>query len=168
MTRLASILTVSFLAVVLWGCPYKSTVPLAPALEYVNKQALGKWMPETQRLKENPEYYIIEKRDSIRYDVEHFQFNDKEKGYNAKQYVCWSTNIDGYMFMNVQEAGQIEITLHRLDILGDDIMTLYEVTSNIDEKFDNSEDLYSFFDKYKKLSFFYTAEQVNLIRFPKD
>lgn len=156
------------ISIVLWGCPYKSSVPLSKASEYVNKQVLGKWIPKTQSLKENPEYYLIEKRDSVHYDVEHFQYNDKEGGYASKNYICWSTNIDGYMFLNVQESGQTEITLHRLDVRSDELMILSEVTSNIDEKFDNSADMYEFFDKYKSLSFFYTAETVKLIPFPKE
>ncbi|MCB9187291.1 MAG: hypothetical protein H6601_11195 [Flavobacteriales bacterium] len=164
MKKILSYLSILGVAVVLWGCPYKSTVPLSAATEKVNKQALGKWLPKTELGKASPSYYVIEKRDSLHYDIEHFQFNDNDQEYTRKQYIAWTTRIDNLLFMNVQEQASKEFYLHRLDIMGDDLMILYQVTGNIDEKFDNSDKMREFFQQYMKLSFFYNTDEVELIR----
>lgn len=155
--------TLILLAVVLWGCPYKSSVPLSDATEYVNKQIFGKWIPRGMEEKANPEYYLIEQRDTLRYDVAHYQYNEEEKGYTTKTYVAHTTRLENILFMNLQESGTKEYLLYRLDV-SDGLMTMYEVTNNIDEKFTDSEKLRDFFSKYMRLSFFYNAEEVELIR----
>lgn len=152
------------ISVFLWGCPYKSMVPLSTPTEYVNKQVLGKWIPESEESKANPEYYLIAKNDTVSYNVDHFQYNEEDSSYSAKSYVCWTTRVKNIMFMNVQQHGQKEVMLYRLDVMGDELMVLYQVTSNIDEKFDNSEDMYEFFKQHMKLSFFYNSDEIKLIK----
>ena len=49
--------------------------------------------------------------------------------------------------------------LHKVD-LSDDRFVLYEVTDNIDEKFDSSEKLKAFVKKHMHLSFFYNKDEV--------
>ena len=43
-------------------------------------------------------------------------------------------------------------------------ITVFEVTDNIDEKFDDSEDLKEFVSKYKDLSFFYNKDEETYLR----
>lgn len=155
---------VAALSVVLWGCPYKSSVPLSEPVEYVNKQVIGKWIPKPEIEKENPEYYVITKKDTVRYAVDHFIYNENDSTYKVTSYTSWSTRIDNINFMNVQQDGQKEVTLHRLDVMGDDRMLLFEVTNNIDERFDNSEEMHAFFKKHLKLSFFYNGDEQELLR----
>ena len=135
MRNLSFLLALAAISVFLWGCPYKSVVPLSTPTEYVNKQVLGKWIPKSEESKENPEYYLIAKNDTVSYNVEHFQYNQEDSTYSAKSYVCWTTRIENIMFMNVQQHGQKEVTLYRLDVMGDELMILYQVTNNIDERF---------------------------------
>ena len=166
MKNLAYLLLLSFLSIALWGCPYKSSVPLGEPTEYISKQVLGKWVPKSMENKENPDYYVIEMRDTFNYDVEHFQYNDEEEGYASKTYVCWTTRVNDILFMNVQQSAQREVTLYRLDVMGDDLMVLYEVTNNIDERFEDSATMLEFFKKHMKLSFFYNGDEVELIKTP--
>lgn len=160
-------LMLALVAVLLWGCPYKSAVPLSEPVEYVNKQIIGKWIPKADESKENPEYYLIAENDTVSYSVEHFQFNQEDSSYTAKSYICWTTRIDNIQFMNVQQAGQKEVTLYRLDVMGDELMVLYQVTNNIDERFTDSQEMYAFFKKHMRLSFFYNGDEVDLIKVKK-
>lgn len=164
MKNLSLVLMLAAISVLLWGCPYKSFVPLSTPTEYVNKQVIGKWIPKSEESKENPEYYVIAKNDTVSYNVDHFQYNQEDSSYSAKSYVCWSTRIESIMFMNVQKHGEKEVMLYRLDVKGDELMTLYEVTSNIDERFDDSEKMLAFFKTHKNTSFFYNSDEVDLIK----
>ena len=155
------------MSVLLWGCPYRSEVPLSEPVEYVNKQIMGKWVPKADESKENPEYYLIAENDTVSYSVEHFQYNQEDSSYTAKSYTCWTTRIENIQFMNVQQAGQKDVTLYRLDVMGDELMVLYQVTNNIDERFTDSQEMAAFFKKYMKLSFFYNGDEVELIK-PKN
>ncbi len=152
--------------ILLWGCPYKSPVALGPAVEKVQSEYIGSWVSETDVVSTNPSYYVIAKYDSVRYSIEHSQYNDEEKGYSTKSYVAHTTSIDGFVFMHLVESGTEEFLLHRL-VLTPSGMTLFEVTDNIDEQFDSSEKMREFFKQNMRLSFFYNREEVVLVRKPK-
>lgn len=164
MKKIFTYLSILALAVVLWGCPYRSSVPLSDAQEHINKQVLGEWLPKTELGKASPSYYVIEMLDTLHYDVDHFQYNDNDQEYSVKEYVAWTTRIDNLLFMNVQEHGQKDFIIHRLDVMGDDLMILWQVTGNIDEQFSDSDKMRAFFQKHMKLSFFYNTDEVELIR----
>lgn len=164
MKNLLVVATSLALAIVLWGCPYQSSVPLSVASEKVNKQVLGTWIPKHEAGKANPEYYVIGKRDSLHYRIDHFQFNENDTSYSVKEYVAWTTRIENILFMNVQETGKPQHYIHRLDVMGDDLMILYQVTANIDEQFKKSDEMKKFFQKHMKVSFFYNSDEVELIR----
>lgn len=167
MKNLTLLSLLAALSIFLWGCPYKSSVPLSTPSEYVNKQVFGKWIPKSQESKADPEYYLIEMKDTFNYAVEHFLFNEKDSTYEVKSYTSWTTRIDNIMFMNVQQEGQKEVTLYRLDVMGDELMVLFEVTNNIDERFKDSEKMKTFFKKHMNLSFFYNGDEVELIKVRK-
>jgi len=152
--------------ILLWGCPYKSQVALGSAVEKISSEYIGSWMPETETAKENPSYYIISKYDSVKYAIEHSQYNDEEKGYSTKNYIGHTTSIDGFVFMHLVESGTKEFLLHRL-VLTPSGMMLYEVTDNIDEQFDSSEKMREFFKQNMRLSFFYNRDEVVLVRKPR-
>ncbi len=164
MKNIAVVITAIVVSVLLWGCPYQSQVPLGEATEKLNPQVIGTWLPRTEVEKQNPEYYVIEKRDSLHYRIDHHQYNENEQGYITKNYIGWTTRIDNLLFMNVQESGTNQFYLHRLDVMGDDLMILWQVTSNIDEKFTDSKAMHEFFRKHMKLSFFYNSDEVELVR----
>lgn len=156
--------SIALMAIVLWGCPYKSQVALDDAKEKVDKELIGKWIPDSQVDKENPEYYTIAMRDSVHYDVDHYQYNEDEKDYALKQYVGHTTRLESILFMNLQESGTREFLIYRLDVFPGVQMNMYEVTNNIDEQFDNSKSMREFFQKYMKLSFFYNTDEAKLIK----
>lgn len=153
-----------FSAIILfWGCPYSSQVPLGAAVEKIRPELIGSWVPDGEANSEHPTYYTIAKYDSVRYDVVHFQFQDESQEYSPKNYVGHTTYLDGFLFMNLVESGTKEYLLHRMDLTPTGFK-LFEVTDNIDEKFESSADMQAFFKKNMKLSFFYNKDEVNLIR----
>jgi hypothetical protein len=149
--------------ILFWGCPYISDVPLSKPVEKVMPQLLGDWMPENEVANENPSYYTIATYDSVRYAIEHFQYSDESKEYTIKNYVGHTTYLDSYLFMNMMESGTKQYLMHRIDFTPEGFK-LFEVTDNIDEKFESSELMQVFFRKNMKLSFFYNKDEVSLIR----
>jgi hypothetical protein len=149
--------------ILLWGCPYKSHVAVGDAIEKTQQQMMGFWVPEGEVTSENPSYYVIEAYDSTHYAIEHFQFNKDEDGYTSKNYVAHTTYIDGLMFMNMVESGTKEYLMHRIDFVPAGLV-LYQVTDNIDEKFDSVEKMRAFFQKNMRLSFFYNKDEVSLVK----
>jgi hypothetical protein len=147
----------------LWGCPYKSVVPLAPPVELIRAEYIGSWVPENEIHSEHPAYYTISKFDSVRFAIEHFRYNEDDKEYTIKNYIGHTTSLDGLVFLNMQESGTKEYLLHRIDLVPSGLK-LFEVTDNIDEKFESSDEMEAFFRQNMKLSFFYTKDEVSLVR----
>lgn len=152
--------------ILLWGCPYRSQIALGDAVEKTQQRVLGSWVAETQAAKETPDYYVVKANDSVNYAIEYFQYNKEEKAYTSKNYIGHSTTISGFMFMNLMETGSKEYLLYRIDFVPNGLV-LYEVTDNIDEKFNSSEKMYAFFEKNMRHSFFYSKDEVPLVRKPK-
>ena len=167
MIKKTALLSLSLgMLILLWGCPYKSNVALGDAIEKTQQRMMGSWVPEDEVAYENPSYYTIDAYDTTRYAIEHFQYNKDEAGYTSKNYVGHTTYLDGLMFMNMVESGTKEYLMHRIDFVPAGLV-LYQVTDNIDEKFDSSEKMREFFQKNMRLSFFYNKEEVSLVKKPK-
>jgi hypothetical protein len=160
-----SILFTSLFAglILLWGCPYTSIVPLGKPIELIRPELIGSWMPENELNQENPTYYTIEKFDTVRYAIAHYQYNADAKDYSIKNYVAHTTSLEGLLFLNMNESGTQQYSLHRIDLVPSGF-NLFEVTDNIDEKFETSADMQEFFIKNMRLSFFYNKDEVSLIR----
>lgn len=156
----------SAMLVLLWGCPYKSQVALGNAVEKTQQRIIGSWVTEIQAAKETPDYYVVKANDSVHYAIEYFQFNKEDEVYTSKNYIGHTTTIHGFMFMNLMETSSKEYLLHRIDYVPTGLV-LYEVTNNIDEKFDSSEKMRAFFEKNMRHSFFYSKDEVSLVRKPK-
>jgi hypothetical protein len=65
--------------------------------------------------------------------------------------------------MNMVESGTKEYLMHRIDFVPAGLV-LYQVTDNIDEKFDSVEKMRAFFQKNMRLSFFYNKDEVSLVK----
>ncbi len=149
--------------ILLWGCPYTSIVPLGKPVELIRPELIGSWMPENELTQENPAYYTIEKFDSVRYAIAHYQYNADAEDYSIKNYVAHTTSLGGLLFLNMNESGTQQYSLHRIDLVPSGLV-LFEVTDNIDEQFETSAEMQAFFLKNMHLSFFYSKDEVSLIR----
>ena len=74
--------------------------------------------------------------------------------YSQYMYISHITYIEGTLFMNMQKDGTGDYYLHSVVLEGKEL-TFIEVTENIDEKFNTSEELKAFIAKYMHLSFLY-------------
>ena len=150
----------------LWGCPYQSLIPLSGAVEPVEMKMIGSWVPDSDAEKENASYYIIGLSDSVHYDIEHFQYNDSDDSYNVKRYLGHTTTLGKHIFLNMQEVGHKDFHMHRVELQGEGFI-LYEVTDNIDEKFEDEAEMQKFFEANMHLSFFYNKAEVTLVPKPE-
>lgn len=148
---------------VLTACPYQSSVPISEANQKPNKKLMGKWVKESDMDKENPEYFKIQPIDKYKFNIVKFEYQSSDSTYKGTKYLTHISKIDDNVFLNMQENGQGDYFLHKIDLQGDKFV-LYEITDNIDEKFNTSAELYDFVKKYMNLSFFYNKEELTYIR----
>lgn len=151
------------IVILLWGCPYKSAIPLDEPKEKIQNELIGKFVVEAQLATENPTYYTLEEIDSVHYDVKSFEYNNNDSAYEVKAYSGHTTLLGTHLFMNLQEDGKKDYLLYRLQLNGRGFV-MYEVTENIDEQFTDGKKMREFFDKHKNLSFFYNKEDVSLVK----
>lgn len=147
----------------LWGCPYQSLIPLGRPIEALDDNMIGSWVPDNEVDKESPSYYVITESDSVHYAIEHYQYNDSDGNYTVKNYIGHTTALDKYVFLNMQEAGHKDFNIHRIEMKTEEF-DLYEVTDNIDEKFEDEAEMQKFFLTNMHLSFFYNKDETKLVR----
>ncbi|MCF6239958.1 MAG: hypothetical protein L3J74_01285 [Bacteroidales bacterium] len=148
---------------VLTACPYQSSVPISEANQKLDKKLMGKWIKESDMEAENPEYFEIQPVDKYKFNIVKFEYQTSDSSYKETKYLTHITKIDNNVFLNMQENGAGDYFLHKVDLQGDKFI-LYELTDNIDEKFNTSAELYDFVKKYMNLSFFYNKDETTYIR----
>ena len=147
----------------LTACPYESKVPITEAEKPVDAKLLGKWYKDGEMEKENPEeYYNITKDGPNNYRISKMELNDEDNTYKEEVYISHITrlqdnNQNKYQFLNMKKDGTYY--LHKID-LSDDKFVLFEVTDNIDEKFNTGKELKKFIKSNMHLSFFYNKDEV--------
>ncbi len=148
---------------ILTACPYQSSVPISEANQKLDKKLMGKWIKESDMEAENPEYFEIQPVDKYKFNIVKFEYQTSDSTYKETKYLTHITKIDDNVFLNMQENGAGDYFLHKIDLQGDKFI-LYEVTDNIDEKFNTSAELYDFVKKNMNLSFFYNKDETTYIR----
>lgn len=143
----------------LFGCPYKSQVPITDATLELDKTLLGKWQKVENVADENPSYLEVSKADENHLNVLEFQFDQTDSVYKSKTYTAHLSKVGKHTFVNLLENQTPPYMIYALDRTGHSTFTLKEVTDNIDEKFSSSEDLSSFLEKHADLSFLYSKEE---------
>lgn len=139
------------------ACPYSSTVPLSNATVSYDTEMLGKWILNDE-YSDQPKYFIFSEIDKTKFKAEKYEYDSTDELYSVSAtYVCFFTDIDGTRFANMSEEGTYYFFKIVMD--GKDQFALFEVTDNIDEKFESSTEMYAFFKKYKNLSFFFNKDE---------
>ena len=154
--RLFNKLLVLVCFLLLVGCPYESKVHVDDPSEKVDKGLLGKWVEEKSVGEENPDFYQINKYDKLRYEIIENEYKSTDSVYEQKTFISHITTVEDITFLNMKQEGSFY--LHRIDH-DKDYFTLFEVTDNIDETFEDSKALYEYVNTYKGLSFFYNKEE---------
>ena len=146
-----------------WGCPYSSKVQLGNPVEAIMPELLGSWSPAEEINSEFPSYYALTELDSVHYQIIHYQYNNDQQEYTPLEYVGHTTKIGELTFLNVDQSENDTFLLYRIEISRGEIV-LYEVTDNIDEEFQSTEEMHKFFAKNMNSSFFYNKDEVKLIK----
>ncbi|WP_027002268.1 hypothetical protein [Hugenholtzia roseola] len=139
------------------ACPYSSSVPLAPAKDKIAPNLLGKWVEKSSF--DNPKFYVITENNPTTYQFEENTYSSSSKTYEKKIYLAHLTPIGKVTFLNLRgdDGKYFFFKLEKAE--NGQSFILYEVTDNIDETFNSSEELFGFFDKHKELSFFYNKDE---------
>jgi len=149
------------LLILLTACPYESTVPITESDQKIDDRLLGKWYKEGEMNNEYPEeYYEIKALGDRLLEVNKYE-RKQDSTYREYSYISHLSVLQGengkkYHFLNMKKDGKYY--LHRID-LQPGRFTLYEVTDNIDEKFNDSNALKNFVKQYMHLSFFYNKDE---------
>ena len=144
------------------GCPYESDVPIdAPSL-YLNNRLLGTWEARTNK----DESFKISKSDEFTYSIE--KTNKKSKETDVQKYLAYGSTVGGTTFLNISEnktdGSPKKYFLYKMVMSSDGMVTLSEVTDNIDERFPASDSLKKFIASNMKNSFFYNKDETSYIR----
>ena len=150
---------------VLTACPYQSSVPISEPNQKLDKKLMGKWIKESDLEAENPEYFEIKpiEKDKYKFNIVKYEYQTSDSSYKETKYLTHLTKIEDNVFMNMQKDGEGDYYLHKINLDGDKFV-LFELTDNIDEKFNTSPELYDFVKKYMNLSFFYNKDEVTYVR----
>ena len=146
------------LVILFTACPYSSSVPIDNPSVKVDKNLLGKWVKASDQSSEHPTFYEISQLDNFKYNIVKNEYNSYDSAYSKTAYVGYISKIDNLSFLNMQQDGKGDYFLHKIE-LGNNEFTFFEVTDNIDEKFNTSDELKAFVKKYMNLSFFYNKDE---------
>jgi len=162
-TKLFSALLLGVLCVLMTACPYTSTVPIDSQSVKIKQELIGKWVKSADLSNEKPSFYDIQKLNDTKYKIVNNEYNTYDSTYTITNYFGHLSLIDQTIFLNMQKDGTGDYYLYKIAI-GSNEFTLFEVTDNIDEKFNTSAELKAFIKKNMALSFFYNKEEVTYIK----
>lgn len=146
MKTILKLLTVSFLCLLFYGCPYTSPVPITEPKMKIKTQLLGTWKESKETedsviiLKTDP--LVFSKKDDTHYTVSTIG-DDKEPGYTAHL-----SKVSGDLFLNTnisEEVGKVIYTFYKVKFINKNELKLIAVSDvNIKEQFTTSNDLKKF------------------------
>ncbi len=148
------------LSLMLMGCPYESEVPIDQPLVKVDKNLLGKWVDQENN-NGHPGYLEITEANEMKYQIDHYSW--EKDHYNKERLFSYISVVGDQNFMNAQSVGDAKYSLYKYLLEGKSLKVL-EVTDNIDEKFNKSEDLKAFIKQHMNLSFFYNNDETIFLK----
>lgn len=148
----------------LTACPYSAEFPLDNAKEKINSKYIGKWVEEPNNMNSeanaNPNFFVISSADDNKYKFEKNDYNTDEKTYKKENFAGHFTTVGKVAFLNLQKEGETNYYFYKIELSADaKSFSMFEVTDNITEKFDDAAKMRAFFDKHKELSFFYNNKE---------
>ena len=160
MKKLLSYVSLTLMLFILTACPYSAEFPLDTPNEKTRAMLMGKWVEDGAQ--ENPSFYMITKASDNTYKFEKNEYNSSDKKYSKTTYIGHITKIGNIDFLNLMDSNDNKYYFHKIELPkkdGQRQLVIFEVTDNIDEKFNNGAEMRAFFDMYKNLSFFYNKDE---------
>lgn len=150
------------------ACPYQSDVPISEPETAVTEDLLGKWVKESDNTEEEyPEYFVIEKKSQYIYKIIKYSYDQEDSVYTDTPHDAHISLVKGNEFLNMHLDEETDMAsgfgLYKLERKKESF-TLFELSNNIDEKFENSKQLEKFVKKYMHLSFFYNTGEETYIK----
>ena len=161
--KIFPLLILAVLVLLITACPYASMVPIDQPSVKVQKDLLGKWVKAGDQSKENLDFFVISQIGDSKYNIIKNEYNTYDSAYKETIYLSHISKIDNLSFMNMQQDGKGDYFLYKIDV-GQGEFALYELTDNIDEKFNTSPKLKAFIKKNMQLSFFYNKDEEKYIK----
>jgi len=147
------------------GCPYESDVPIDTSSMLLNTRMFGTWAAQNNK----DESFKISKHDEFTYSIE--KANKKSTDSEVEKYLAFGSTVNGVTFLNISDnnsdASSKKYFLYKMEMKNDGMMTLAEVTENIDERFTTSEELKKFIAANMKNSYFYSKDETTYIKIGK-
>lgn len=162
-SKLFSYLSLAICCLVLMGCPYESEVPLSEAKTKPSDSLIGVWEESG-----NSTVTISVER-GVGNTLKIVKTTQNEgMDPTIEDYGAHITDINGQMFLNVSEIDDYDTAPHyyiyKLEKNGEFKMVLYEVTPNIREKFNSSEEMKSYFAANMNNSYFYSTGELTYFK----
>ena len=171
--KIFRLLAIFAIALLVTACPYASEIPLSSPNEKVPQQLLGKWLSpsdaekEVEQMKMMPEYrkkltptfYVISAIDKTSMKIEKHEFQSSDSTYTIKLHTAHTTKIGNATFLNIKPSDETKFYFYKMTFPDAKSLELNPVTDYIKEDFTSSTTMKAYFDKYKELSFFYSAKE---------
>ena len=155
MKNIFSFIAIAVLCIALSGCPYQSSTPIdAPTIK-VDTRLIGTWKSSGS----DDDKYKISQADEFTYS-----FIKHSKGSEDEKYLGYFSVVNDVTFLNLYNDTGSDIAsrlynLYRVDVKGDGVIILKEMTENIDEEFTTSEELKKFIASNMNNSYFYSKDE---------
>lgn len=161
--RIVPFIMLAVIVMLITACPYTSSVPIDNPAVKVDKNLLGKWVKSSDQTNEHPNFFVITNIGDLKYNIIKNEYNSTDSAFTQTVYISHISKIDNLSFMNMQQDGKGDYYLYRID-LGNGEFSLFELTDNIDEKFNTSPELKAFIKKNMNLSFFYNKDEEKYLK----
>lgn len=157
------VLSILFLSILFYGCPYESSVPIDKPSVKINNDILGTWEDSHN----HGEIFKVSQLDEFRYKI----IKTKANSETSEDYTAFTSIINGTSFINLWENNANETShkyaFYKMQLESKDKLRLSEVTENIDESFNSSEELKAFIGLNMKNSYFFGNNEIELVRLIK-
>ena len=155
MKNIFSFLLLITIAVTFWGCPYQTSVSIDSPSVKIDQKLIGTWKSNSSE----DNKYKIEAKDEFIYSI-----IKRSKGSEDEKYFGFISLINNVSFFNIyndngSDAPPEDYYLYRMEIKGDGIIILKELTENIDEEFASSDELKKYIIANMNNSYFYSKDE---------
>ncbi len=134
----------------LYGCPYESTVPVSQPSIAVEEHLLGQWVSEAESYNE----YFVSKADKMHYKV----IQRAITGHTA-DYLAHLSEVKGVTFLNLYSDSTQTYYLYRINLnTAEARFSLIPVSNKLNEQFSTAASLRQFIEKNMNLRSFYDSE----------
>jgi hypothetical protein len=139
------------LAVVLWGCPYESTVAIdGNASIKINEKILGTWRPSSYP--SDSTEVVFTKKTAYQYTI-HTRIKDDGGDYEKYNFIAWLSIINSRPLLNVYDKEDSKYFFVAIE-LKNNKLSLKPISEDITEKkFSSSPGLKKYFQEFFKENF---------------